>query len=171
MIKSNTPQRENNSDENKIAEPVSTHPGVKENVLEDKEHNDSWAHAPKTNDTNSTPKDNITHEKLEHTKEESKKQGRRVHREPVANWKWKDVSAYDQLDMIGKGTFGKVFKARLKLPEGSKEISEIVALKKLNMAKEEEGFPITALREIQILKKLKHKNIVNLKDIVVSRRK
>lgn len=37
------------------------------------------------------------------------------------------------------------------------------------MAKEEEGFPITALREIQILRKLKHKNIVTLKDIVVSK--
>ena len=37
------------------------------------------------------------------------------------------------------------------------------------MTKEEEGFPITALREIKILKKLKHINIANLTDIVVSR--
>ena len=39
------------------------------------------------------------------------------------------------------------------------------------MSKEEEGFPITALREIKILKKLNHVNIVNLYDTVVSTRK
>jgi len=39
------------------------------------------------------------------------------------------------------------------------------------MSKEEEGFPITALWEIKILWKLSHPNIVNLYDIVVSKRK
>ena len=37
------------------------------------------------------------------------------------------------------------------------------------MEKEEEGFPITALREIKILRRLKHENIANLMDIVVSK--
>lgn len=69
--------------------------------------------------------------------------------------------------MVGRGTFGKVYKGKHK----TKNPHELVALKKLNMDKEEEGFPITAIREIQILKKVKHRNVVNLKDIVVSRRK
>ena len=34
---------------------------------------------------------------------------------------------------------------------------------------EKEGFPITAIREIKILKNLAHKNVVKLKEIVVSR--
>ena len=33
---------------------------------------------------------------------------------------------------------------------------------------DKEGFPITAMREIKILKQLKHKNIVNLVEIVTS---
>ena len=37
---------------------------------------------------------------------------------------------------------------------------EIVALKKLKMEKEKEGFPITSLREINMLLKAKHPNIV-----------
>lgn len=93
----------------------------------------------------------------------------KIKRVPTAQWKVRNVSDYEILDLIGKGTFGKVFKAKLKNPQNEVEANEIVALKRLNMAKEEEGFPITALREVQILKKLHHKNVVMLKDIVVDR--
>jgi len=102
--------------------------------------------------------------------EERKSDKLNICRKPCKEWKVRDVSDYDLETMIGKGTFGKVFKAKLK-SSLSNENSEFVALKKLNMSREEEGFPITALREIQILKKLKHPNVVCLKDIVVSRRK
>jgi serine/threonine protein kinase len=37
-----------------------------------------------------------------------------------------------------------------------------VALKKVLMENEKEGFPITALREIKILQLLRHENVVNL---------
>jgi len=40
---------------------------------------------------------------------------------------------------------------------------EIVALKKLKMEKEKEGFPITSLREINMLLKAKHPNIVHVR--------
>lgn len=36
------------------------------------------------------------------------------------------------------------------------------------MSQVDEGFPVTALREIQYLKNLNHENIVNLRDVVVS---
>jgi len=45
----------------------------------------------------------------------------------------------------------------------------MVALKKVKMDNEKEGFPITAIREIKILKNLKHPNIVQLKEIVTSK--
>lgn len=46
---------------------------------------------------------------------------------------------------------------------------EIVALKRINTEQEENGFPITAIREVKILKALKHANIVNLREIVTSK--
>lgn len=45
----------------------------------------------------------------------------------------------------------------------------LVALKKVRLENEKEGFPITAVREIKILRQLNHKNIVNLKEIVTDK--
>ena len=41
----------------------------------------------------------------------------------------------------------------------------MVALKKVLMENEREGFPITALREIKILQQLRHENVVELIEI------
>ncbi len=71
-----------------------------------------------------------------------------------------EVSKYEKQAKIGQGTFGEVFKARDK-----KNKSKIVALKKVLMENEKEGFPITALRELRILQLLRHENIVNLIEI------
>lgn len=46
-------------------------------------------------------------------------------------------------------------------------LGEVVALKKLKMEKEKEGFPITSLREINTLLKAQHVNIVTVREIVV----
>lgn len=46
---------------------------------------------------------------------------------------------------------------------------EIVALKRINTEEEENGFPITAIREVKILKALNHTNVVQLKEIVTSK--
>ena len=70
------------------------------------------------------------------------------------------VSKYEKISKIGQGTFGEVFKARSRT-----EKSKIVALKKVLMENEKEGFPITALREFKVLQLLNHKNIVNLLEI------
>lgn len=50
-----------------------------------------------------------------------------------------------------------------------KQTGQIVALKRINTEQEENGFPITAIREVKILKALKHDNIVLLKEIVTSK--
>lgn len=55
--------------------------------------------------------------------------------------------------------YSEVFKAR------HKKTRKLVALKKVLMDNEKEGFPITALREIKILQLLKHENVVNLLEI------
>ena len=43
----------------------------------------------------------------------------------------------------------------------------IVALKKLKMDYISDGFPVTALREIQILMASRHENVVGLQEIVM----
>eukprot|EP00300_Choanocystis_sp_HF-7_P008767 c16098_g1_i1.p1 GENE.c16098_g1_i1~~c16098_g1_i1.p1 ORF type:complete len:341 (-),score=59.86 c16098_g1_i1:147-1169(-) len=51
--------------------------------------------------------------------------------------------------------------------------NETVALKRVKMEKvtDKEGFPMTVLREIQILKRMHHPNIVQLKEVVVGGRR
>jgi hypothetical protein len=50
---------------------------------------------------------------------------------------------------IEEGTYGVVYRAR------DKRTEEVVALKRLKMEKEKEGFPITSLREINTLLKVR----------------
>lgn len=45
-----------------------------------------------------------------------------------------------------------------------------MALKRIIMKNETEGVPITALREIKILKQLNHPNVVSLVTMVVQRK-
>lgn len=71
------------------------------------------------------------------------------------------MEVYEILTKIGEGTYGEVFKAR------EKKSGELCALKKVRLENEKEGFPITAVREIQILRQLTHANIVNLKEIIM----
>lgn len=66
----------------------------------------------------------------------------------------KFVSDYEKIEKIGEGTYGVVYKARNKLT------GKMVALKKIRLDSEEEGVPSTAIREISLLKELKHPNIV-----------
>lgn len=47
--------------------------------------------------------------------------------------------------------------------------SKLVALKRILMHNEKEGMPVTALREIKILKALRHSNVVELLDMFVVR--
>ena len=44
-----------------------------------------------------------------------------------------------------------------------------MALKKVRLDNEKEGFPITAIREIKILRQLNHRSVVNMKEIVTDK--
>lgn len=70
------------------------------------------------------------------------------------------TSHYQKIDKIGEGTYGVVYKAK------ERTTDRIVALKKIRLESEEEGVPSTAIREISVLKELKHPNIVSLLDVV-----
>ncbi|KAF9435215.1 serine/threonine protein kinase, CMGC, CDC2/CDK sub [Entomortierella beljakovae] len=69
------------------------------------------------------------------------------------------------VDKLGEGTFGQVHEVHKARRKGS---GELLALKRILMHNENEGIPITALREIKILKRLRHDNIVPLHDIAIS---
>ncbi|KAI5461139.1 kinase-like domain-containing protein [Mariannaea sp. PMI_226] len=71
------------------------------------------------------------------------------------------IGDYELQGKLGEGTFGEVHRAR------SKRTGASVALKKIIMHHEKDGFPITALREIKVLKLLSHKNVLRLEDMAV----
>ena len=48
-----------------------------------------------------------------------------------------------------------------------RERGNTVALKRILMHNEKEGMPVTALREIKILKSLHHPNIIDIQDMFV----
>ncbi|KAH9279255.1 Cyclin-dependent kinase 11B [Echinococcus granulosus] len=73
----------------------------------------------------------------------------------------RSVDEFECLNRIEEGTYGVVYRAR------DKRTNEVVALKRLKMEKEREGFPITSLREINTLMKAQHENIVTVREIVV----
>lgn len=58
------------------------------------------------------------------------------------------------------GTYGTVYKAK------ARDTGEIVALKVVRLDEDDEGVPSAALREICLLKELKHRNIVLLMDVL-----
>nr|XP_009859712.1 cyclin-dependent kinase 12 isoform X3 [Ciona intestinalis] len=79
------------------------------------------------------------------------------------DWGSMCVDEYAFISITGEGTFGQVYKAR------DKHTDEICALKKVRLDNEREGFPITAVREIKILRQLQHRNIVCLKDVLTDK--
>ncbi|KAI8088255.1 kinase-like domain-containing protein [Thamnidium elegans] len=75
------------------------------------------------------------------------------------------ITNYEFLNKLGQGTFGEVHKAR------DKRTHSLTALKRIMMHNEKEGIPLTAIREIKILKQLNHKNIIQLIEIALEREK
>lgn len=65
-----------------------------------------------------------------------------------------ELNFIQKLETIGSGTYGIVYKCRVK------ETEELLAIKKIKIELESEGVPSTALREICILRELKHSKIV-----------
>ena len=64
--------------------------------------------------------------------------------------------------MIDEGSYGVVYRAK------DKVTGKIYAIKKVKLETShcEEGFPISALRELSTLIELKHQHIVNVQEVV-----
>ncbi|KAL0556896.1 hypothetical protein IC582_005413 [Cucumis melo] len=75
----------------------------------------------------------------------------------------KSVEAYDKLDKVGQGSYSNVYKAR------DRETGKIVALKKVRFDTTEPESVKFMAREIMILLKLDHPNIVKLEGLATSR--
>lgn len=73
----------------------------------------------------------------------------------------RSVCEFEMIKKINEGTYGIVYKAR------DKKTGEVVALKKVKMNIERDGFPLSSLREINILLSFNHPSIVNVKEVVV----
>ncbi|ONK68677.1 uncharacterized protein A4U43_C05F14740 [Asparagus officinalis] len=70
------------------------------------------------------------------------------------------MDAYEKLEKVGEGTYGKVYKAI------EKNTGKIVALKKTRLPEDEEGVPPTTLREVSILRMLSiDPHVVRLLDL------
>jgi cell division cycle 2-like len=68
---------------------------------------------------------------------------------------------YEKLNRISEGTYGVVYRAR-EMASG-----RICALKRVKLDNERDGFPLTSIREINVLLSLSHPSIVNVSEVVV----
>lgn len=93
-----------------------------------------------------------------------KRRGSRSQNTMGVDWGERCVDVFEMITQIGEGTYGQVYKAR------DVQAGMLVALKKVRLENEKDGFPITAVREIKILRQLNHKNIVNLREVVTDKR-
>uniref|UniRef100_A0A4X2KRU2 cyclin-dependent kinase n=1 Tax=Vombatus ursinus TaxID=29139 RepID=A0A4X2KRU2_VOMUR len=84
---------------------------------------------------------------------------RRLRRVSLSEIGFGKLETYMKLDKLGEGTYATVYKGKSKLTDN------LVALKEIRL-EHEEGAPCTAIREVSLLKDLKHANIVTLHDII-----
>jgi cell division cycle 2-like protein len=76
----------------------------------------------------------------------------------------RNISNFETLNQIEEGSYGWVSRAK------ESATGEVVALKKMKMEYAQDGFPVTALREIQLLQQSKHQHIINLREVVMGDR-
>ena len=86
---------------------------------------------------------------------------------PVSGLTFSSLSRYVKLEKLGEGNYGQVYKARDEWAEG-----RMVALKRIKVDGEDDGVPLTALREVSLLQelhgRLQHPCVVPLLDVVLS---
>lgn len=75
------------------------------------------------------------------------------------------MEKYEKIGKIGEGSYGIVFKCR------NRDTGQIVAVKKFLESEDDPVIKKIALREIRMLKQLKHPNLVNLLEVFRRKRK
>ncbi|KAF4714954.1 hypothetical protein FOZ63_003534 [Perkinsus olseni] len=78
----------------------------------------------------------------------------------------RSVDNYEKLNRIDEGTYGVVYRAR------EKSSGKICALKQVKLREQDDssGFPLTALREVDTLLRLRHENIITVSEVAVGAR-
>jgi len=91
-----------------------------------------------------------------------------IHRHSLST---RTIAHYCRLEQIGEGTYGQVYRSKCLNPTlSSPKGGEIVALKKIRLHHPGYwGIPPTVIREIKILKKLQHKNMVKMYEVISSK--
>ncbi|KAI1301275.1 Cyclin-dependent kinase 16 [Halotydeus destructor] len=84
---------------------------------------------------------------------------RSMRRQSLSEIGFGKLETYIKLDKLGEGAYATVYKGRSRLT------NNLVALKEIRL-EHEEGAPCTAIREVSLLRDLKHNNIVTLHDII-----
>ncbi|GAB4815159.1 hypothetical protein N2152v2_002205 [Parachlorella kessleri] len=69
------------------------------------------------------------------------------------------MDAYENLGRIGEGTYGVVLKCRVR------ETGELVAIKRFKESDSDEQVRKTAVREVKVLRSVRHDNVVQLLDV------
>ncbi|MBN3309447.1 CDKL2 protein, partial [Amia calva] len=75
------------------------------------------------------------------------------------------MDKYESLGLVGEGSYGLVMKCR------NKESGRIVAVKKFLESEEDKTVKKIAMREIKMLKQLRHDNLVNLLEVCKKKRR
>ena len=75
------------------------------------------------------------------------------------------MDKYEKICKIGEGSYGVVFKCR------HKELNQVVAIKKFVESEDDPLIKKIALREIRMLRQLKHHNLVNLIEVFKRKRR
>ncbi|KAK3027637.1 hypothetical protein RJ639_040244 [Escallonia herrerae] len=86
-----------------------------------------------------------------------------IHKDVLAGLVPKSADSYDKLSKVGQGTYSNVYKAR------DRDTGKIVALKKVRFDTSEPESVKFMAREIVILQKLDHPNIIKLEGLATSR--
>ena len=84
----------------------------------------------------------------------SRSSKRKPPQHPTFVGKSRSVYNFERLNVIGQGTYGVVYKAV------ARSTDELVALKKIRVDTWADGVPATAMREISVLKEVRHPCVV-----------
>ncbi|EPY32188.1 cyclin-dependent kinase [Strigomonas culicis] len=72
---------------------------------------------------------------------------------------------YSHIVRLGEGTYGAVYKAT------EKDTGKVIAFKRMNAVSDDDGVPGIAIREVCLLKELRHQNLVELFDVLFDSKK
>ncbi|XP_023331197.1 cyclin-dependent kinase-like 1 [Eurytemora carolleeae] len=75
------------------------------------------------------------------------------------------MEKYENIGLIGEGSYGVVTKCK------NRDTGQIVAIKKFLETEDDPNVKKIALREIRMLKRLRHENLINLIEVFRRRRK